>query len=331
MSSDSSPLLGIRWDRGAADGAASGDLVAPEDQNRVARYLERLARVLLYRLVEDGVINSTSDVPTVDESTARIATPPAGNPIQGTLYGRLFRMTDAMEATGTVDSGDTTYIRDTARTEDSNFWLDAFIIFTSGANSGEVRQITGFDLTTHQLTWLVPLPSSPSAGDDYSVTFYHIQDKTNGATNYVYGRALSRTARDAVIQWVANTTGDKTAGDILVATMDLDAGGNVTSSDNAPTDHDRNLWAGVGAVHQIVLSGTLLSLPGGSYVDVVLSHSALILLGPIEVFVDDADCEITVLQWYEPDSLTIRVTNNSAYSTDVSYEVTRWGRKKVYL
>jgi len=332
MSDDKSPILGLFWDRGsAAEGA--GDVIAPEDNNRPARYLEHtVANVLLNRLVGDGIINRNPDVPTIDESTARIAVPPEDDPIIGLLYGRGFIMDSTMEQDSTADGGDTTYLVDAALTQADDYWNDAYVLFTSGTNNGQVRQVTDFESATGKAAWSAELPAAVANGDTFTITFFYIQGLTNNSVNYVYGRALGRTARDAVIQWIANTTGTKTAGDIYIGKVWLDASGNVVEVDNDPPDADRNLWTGVGGVHEIVLRGTVLNLPGGGYVDIERSHADLILLGSIELSTTDDDVAATVVNGWDKDSITFRLDNSSSYDvSSVDYTVRRWGRKKVYL
>ena len=55
---------------------------------------------------------------------------------------------------GTSDSGTTTTMVDAARTEaDTDYWKGAFILFTSGVISGQVRLITAFDAALDQITF----------------------------------------------------------------------------------------------------------------------------------------------------------------------------------
>jgi hypothetical protein len=55
---------------------------------------------------------------------------------------------------GTSDSGSTTTMVDTARTEaDTDYWKGMFILFTSGTISGQVRLITAFDPALDQITF----------------------------------------------------------------------------------------------------------------------------------------------------------------------------------
>lgn len=331
MGIGTSPLLGLSWDR-SSNIEGTGDIIFAEDNNCSARFLEHtVANVLLSNLVEDGIINRSPDVPVIDETTARIAVPDAGNPIIGFLYGKALIMTHGMEATATADSGDTTYLIDGARTEANGYWVDAYILFTSGLNNGQMRQVTAFDGATDKLTWVGALPVAVALGDTYTVTFFHIQSKSNNSVNYVYARSLARTPRDAVVQWVANITGIKTVGDILIAKVWLDVAGNVEEIDASPDSHDRNLWTGAGAVHLLELSGSVIGLAGGAYVDITRGHHDLILFGPVEVTISNPDISYTVIEWNRSSQVVIRLENTGAYIENLDYVIHRWGRRKIYL
>lgn len=313
-------------------GVATGDSVLPSDYNEVAGYIENgLARVLLRLLVEEGVINRSPDTPTVDESTARIMAPTASEPLVGVLNGNCFYMTSAHELSATATGGGTTYVTSGSLTQADDYWVDAWVIFTSGAHSGTAVQVTDFEQSSGKLTWSGALGSAVAAGTTFVVTFFYIEDKTNGALNYVYGRTTGRTSEDGLIKFVASTSGTAATGDILLASMTLDVGGSVVASDNSPTNHDRNLWAGAGAVHQIEFSGSLSGLLPGAYSDITISHSDLILFGPIEVTLSDANCTWSVSEDYKKGEFVLRITNNGSYTTNVTYSGTRWGRKKVSL
>jgi len=317
---------------GLIDSAVDSSNVSPADNNRRAGYLERsLANVLLTSIMEDGLINRSPNVCTVDESTTRIEAPPANDPIVGLCAGRGFIMGSDRELAGTATGGTITTLVSNGLIEDDDWWNDGWIVFTSGANAGQVRQVTDYDSTDKELTWLAVLPADVQAGDTFVVTFFYIQDLASGVTNYVYGRASDRTTKDALIQWVANSTGVKLAGDILVATIDINALGNVVGSDNAPTGHDRNVWHGGAAVHQILFSGTITGLAASSYVDIVVPHAALILLGPIECTLSSDDCTWDIDDFHLGTQFTLRVTNTGSYTQTLTYSGIRWGRKKVLL
>lgn len=324
-----STILGIAVD------IATGDKVYAANQSRPNEYLENLANAVIYTLMGGGgVFNRSPDHPVIDTTNARIDVPPTADPIMGVIYGQPFIMTSAMEASGTADSGTTTELVDNARSEANDFWEYAWVIFTSGANSGSVRQVNHSVSATGTLTWTTPLASTVSAGDGYTVTFYYIQDKTNSATNYVYGRTLGNTAPDGVIQWIANTTGVKAAGDILIATMTLDSSGNVTASDNSPSGMDRDYWSGMGQVHQTELTGTVTGLAAAATVDVTRTHDDLILLGPVVVTTSDSDVTGAVASGsgWDAGSIKITFTNNGSYTvSSFTYTIVRWGRKKTYL
>lgn len=305
---------------------------APSHINNIGGYIENgLARVLLRQLVEEGIINRSPNTPTIDETTGRFTAPAAGEPMVGVLNGNLFYMSSAHELSATASGGGTTYVTSASLTQANDYWVDAWIVFTSGAHSGTAVQVTASDQSEGKLTFDTVLGSAVAAGTTFVVTFFYIEDLTSGALNYVFGRTTGRTTKDGLIKFVASTSSVVADGDILLATETLDGGGNVVSSDNAPTNHDRNLWLGAGAVHQVAFSGTLSGLLPGAYTDVTISHAALLLLGPVEVTLSDDDCSWELTEAYRTNRIILRVTNNGSYSTNVTYTGTRWGRKKVYL
>lgn len=309
-----------------------GGPVSPSDHNIIAGYIERgLARVLLRLLIEEGIINRDPDTPTVDETTARITAPTAGDPLVGVINGNLFYMGNTHELSATTTGGGTTYLVSSSLTQADNYWLDAWVVFTSGAHAGTAVQVTASDQSEGRLTWTTDLGSAVASGTTFVVTFYYVQDLTAGALNYVFGRVTGRTTEDGLIEFVASTSSTPAAGDILLASVTLDVGGNVIATNNAPSGHDRNLWTGAGAVHQVAFSGTLTGLLPGAYTDVTIAHAAMLLLGPVDVSLGDADCSYEVTEAYRPDRIILRVTNNGSYATNVTYTGTRWGRKKIYL
>lgn len=332
MSDAAAPITGIPWDR------ESGDLRSPDDHNILARIIENsFARVLLNLLCENGFINRNPDVPTVDTSTGRIQVPPSDDPIVGVIYGRCFYMGADLEISGTATGGGTDYLSSNNFTEENDFWNEGWIIFTGGANAGTATQISDYDSSQKTVTF-DSVANPVQSGDTFVATFFYIQDLTNGAENWVFGRPMGRTTRDGLIQWVANTTGSKAEGDILAAKVTLDAGGNVVHVDNHPTGHDRNLWYGAGAVHRISFSGGVYGLLPGAYTDVTISHDDLILLGPITgpdgadaIEVSPTSCSVEPIEYWRQGSFTLRITNNGSYPTNVTYSGERWGRKKVVL
>ncbi len=316
------PLLGFRI------GYVAGEQYQVGDTLRPVSYLENLANVLLYQLLGDGIIQQANGHPVIDESTGRIEVPGADESIVGLIYGKAFVLTNAMEASGTADSGGTTHLVDAGLTQDANFWVDATVLFTSGDNEGEVRAVTSF--SAGQLNWTAELGHAVAPGDSYTVTFFYINDLTNSALNYVYARSVYRTATQGIVQWVANTTGDKTAGDLLVATVTLDGSGVVTASDNHPDEADRNLFAGGGQVHELVLTGNLVGLEGSAVTSVTREHDELNLLGPITVETDDAEVTAAITDGLSPDELTVQFTNTGSYTkASVAYTITRRGRLRI--
>lgn len=310
----------------------AGGAILPSYHNTMAGYIERgLARVLLRLLVEPGVINRSPDTPIVDEDTARIEVPAADEPLAGVINGNLFYMTSAHELSATAAGGGTTYLTAAALSQADGYWVDAWVVFTSGDNAGTAVRVTASDQSEGMLTWEAALPSAVAAGTTFTVTFFYVNDLTPGTLNYAFGRPTARTTQDGLIEFVASTSATPAVGDLLLATMTLDGGGAVVASDNAPTGHSRNLWAGAGAVHQTAFSGTLTGLLPGAYSDVTVAHDDLLLLGPVEVTLSDEDCTWELVEGYRLDQIIVRFTNNGSYSTNLTYSGVRWGRKRNYL
>jgi hypothetical protein len=307
-------------------------LIDPDHTNRPNGYLENLAVVLVQSLCGSGIINRGVLSLPVDANTGRLAVPDPANPVVGIINGQFFVLGNDREASGTVASGDMGQLVDGGRAEAPGFWQDAWVVFTSGANAGQTRKVTSSDPQSHILTWGTPLAAPVQAGDGYVVSFFYIQGLTAGALNYVYGRASDSTAPLGVVQWVANTTGTKAAGDILVATVTLDANGAVVDQDESPDGVDRWFYPGAGQVHEIDLAGTLENLAPAASVTIERTHDELILLGPISAQVDNPKCSLVIVDGWQPDRVVFCVTNNDSYPvSSVSYAVTRKGRKLMVL
>lgn len=87
-----------------------------------------------------------------------------GNPTQPARMGYTAIGTGAIG--GTADSGTTTTTVDAERTEVNDYWNDAYILFTSGPNSGLSRKITDFDAATDTITHEA-FPNSVASGHTY--------------------------------------------------------------------------------------------------------------------------------------------------------------------
>ena len=304
-------------------------VIDPDHTNRPNAYLENLAAVLVRQLIGAGLLSSGL---TVNESTGRIQVPDVSYPILGIADGKFFLLGPDREVASSVTAGGANGLVDSARSEAAGFWVDAWVVFTSGDSVGVARKVTAFDPVSGTLTWDVPLSTTFTAGDTYVVSFFYIQSRTLGAVNYVYGRATTNTVPGGVLQWVANNTGVKAAGDILVATVTLDGSGLVTAVDTDPDGADRSFFPGAGQVHMLYLTGTIADLEPAASVEITRAHSDLILLGPIASLVDQEDCTIEIVDGWQPDQVTFIITNNHPYSIPVvSYSITRKGRKLVVV
>ena len=318
------PRTGVEYEQesGIAD---------PADWNHLVKgYDFGLLRVLVQNLLGQGIATCETNPLQINETTKRFTAPGVGEKVIGCLAGQFIHMDSSMEVSGVADSGTTTTLIDASLGQADAFWLGAYITFTSGANDGQIREITGFNAVNHTLSWDTPLGTAVGAADTYTVSFYHIQGLTNGSLNYVYGRAITRTPYDKVIEWVANTTGAKATGDIYVATITLDGSGVATASDNNPTDADRILYKNVGGHDVITLTGTLSSMPASGSTEVTRSHSYLLFRGGIR-FTLPTDFTVEVNEHWKPDEVKFTITNGSSYTADCAYTCYVEGRKRAYV
>lgn len=79
--------------------------------------------------------------------------------IQSATIGMNHRRADGdatLQVEGTADSGTTTTMVDSARTEGDDFWNGGYLAITEGTNYGEVRQVTDFDAASDTTTVGVP-------------------------------------------------------------------------------------------------------------------------------------------------------------------------------
>ena len=320
------PLTGI------TDTYVRSDKPVSTEWNTLIDFVENLAGVLLQRLVENGIITQSPASLTVDEATARLVPPGTGTTVVGVIGGQPIVMTSAMEVDGTATGGSTTTLDATGLTQASGYWAGAWIEFTSGVNSGLSRKVTGFAAETHRLSWTTALDVAVTAGDTFTVTFYHVDAKTDSALNYIFARATSRTAPMATVEFYANVTGiTDGANDILLATMTLDGSGVVTLSDNAPEGCGRTLYRGVGSWHTEVVSGTVEGVPSAGSVEVTVAHEYLLLRGGIEFTLSNDEFEVSDVQNWKPDEVVFVLTNNSSYTYDCDYDVAISGRQRLYL
>lgn len=304
----------------------------PTDWNDLVKYVDNaLGRVLTQYMMADGLLTASADPLVLNETTKRFTAPTGATVVAGLIKGRAFYLDATHESVGTVSSAGTTYIQDNGLVNSNGFWVDAYIIFTSGTYSGQVRKVTGYTSTNSRLTWTTPLAGAPSPGDTYVVTFFYIQGLTNGALNYIYGVVGDRTPEDQIIEWSANTTGSLPASSILVATMTLDGGGTVTASDNNPTDAARVSYVGIGAHDVLTLTGSITGIAALGTTQITRTHDYLLYRGGIRYSLSDPNCTLVVDEHWEPDSITFTVTNAASYSLDLTYTVYVEGRKRRYF
>jgi hypothetical protein len=242
-------------------------------------------------------------------------------------------MTDAMEESGTADSGDTVSLVDTGLgAADESFWVSAWVAFTSGANDGEVRKVSAFNAITEQLTWVTPLGTAVSAGDTFTVTFFYISGLTNGAVNYIYIRESPALLNGyGIATFVATTSSTPAGSDLLVATATLDGGGVVTASDNSPTNAKRLIYPGVGRGEIDTETASYTNLPASSFVDVTISHDDFLFIGGRTIAVTGVGVTAAMQEHYKSDECVVRVTNGSSYTRSGTVTVTIQGRHLLTL
>jgi len=109
-------------------------------------------------------------------------------------------------ATGTADSGTTTTVVDTERTETlTDHWVPGMIVFTSGSLSGQSRYITGFNTSTDTITF------TPALLTAVTTESYEIRAMPDFLRPTTSGRTLDVTATGgAGIDW-ANVEAPTTA------------------------------------------------------------------------------------------------------------------------
>lgn len=128
---------------------------------------------------------------------------------------------------GTADSGSTTTVVDTERTEaDTDYWVGSLIRFTSGSISGQTRVITGFNAATDTITF------APATTQAVSTNTYKILPTGDFLRPTVSGRTLDvTTTGGAGIDWAnvesptttvtLSGTTVKTATDVETDTQDI--------------------------------------------------------------------------------------------------------------
>lgn len=310
----------------------SDEQMNPNDWNNLVKYVDNaIGRVLTQYMMADGLLTAETNPLLLNTTTKRFTAPTGAAVVAGLIRGRAFYLDTTHESSGIVSAAGTTYIEDNSLINSQGFWINAYVIFTSGTYSGQIRKVTGFASTSSRLTWTTPLAGAPSAGDTFVVTFYYISGLTNGALNYIYGVVGSRTPNDQIIEWAANTTGIAPASSMLMATMTLDAGGTVTASDNNPTGAARVSYIGIGAHDVITLTGSITGLAASGSTQITRSHDYLLYRGGIRYSLSDANCTLVVDECWEPDSITFTVTNAASYSLDLTYVISVEGWRRRYF
>lgn len=314
--------LQLAYDRGA------GDLSYADDNNRLALYLENtVANVLLSKLIGNGLIHREKPTAEIDETTGRIKLPEAGSAIAGMLAGKAILMGSNLEYNGVVSDANTLYIVDTNATGVDHHWTGAFVVFTSGDLLGQTVQVVEWSEAQNKFSWETPLAQAPDIGDTYTVTFFFVQDYTPDTTNYVFATELFGLARHGRVQWEARTTPETSDDDILIAAVDIDASGDVTTVDNYPVGHGRTMWGNLGAVNTIVEEEQIdWTAVGSTTTRLTISHDRFVARYSVEVELSDTDCSYLVLEAVHPERTIIEVNKDTGTDNLVDVSVTIAGR-----
>ena len=120
-------------------------------------------------------------------------------------------------ASGTSDSGTTTTMVDAVRTEaDTDYWVGALIVFTSGNIAGQARYITAFTPATDTMTF------APATTQAVATQTYEIWPTADFLRPTTTGRTLDvSTGGEAGIDW-ANVGSPTTALNLSATNIDAD-------------------------------------------------------------------------------------------------------------
>ena len=319
-----SDVLGLSTD------LVTDDKPTAAEWNLRGEIAENTALLLYQSLVQDGIINCDPQRCTFDAATNRILAPSAGAPIIGKIYRTPLYMDVSMEADGTVGAATTTALTDSSLTGANDFWKNAYLIFTSGAQSGEVRRVTAYEPALHRLSWTTPLGGAPVATDTFVVTFFYVSGLTDGVLNYILAQPGADTISRGIVEFVAVTSLVVPAGSLYLSTATLDGGGTCTASDDGPFGCSRDLWTGLGASSLLSGSGTIEGLGAGLYVEVPVAHDELLNRGDLNVTADSASITVTVPEHHRTTEFVVRFTNDASYTVNFGYSWSRRGRLVAY-
>lgn len=307
-------------------------LVPASDMNRVRLLLANFYKVFVRDCVQEGILRNETHRCVFDDATNRIAAPGVGEEIIGIANGIPIIMDSGMERDGTVQSATTTTLTDTSLAATTNYWVRAWVVFTSGDNDGVARQVTAYDNSIDKVTLSPALSTAPTAGDTYTITFYYVDGLTSDAVNYIFAGKGTDTIDRGIAVFTAATSATPGAGQILVSAATLDSSGVCTLVDDETTGVARDLFPGVGGYTTLSGSGSI-ELDADEVVDIDIAHDQLLYVGDLQVALDDAYTltgTLSVVAHYGSSAFTIRITNTSESTDTFSYTWSRSGRKLQY-
>jgi hypothetical protein len=172
--------------------------------------------------------------------------------------------------TGTADSGTTTTMVDTERTEAASYWpVGSVIIWTSGSNAGLESCVTAWDSGTDTLTFVPALPNTVAAGHQYE-----IKGQARVDAQFLAGQTITAAAGVTFPTSVASPTNITAASGVaLTSAYDLyHAEINVIIDDSNSQDEYTITWFKNGArVTSGITSPTLQVVKRADGADLIAS------------------------------------------------------------
>ena len=318
---------------GLITGAVTQEIPPAGEANLVRQWLILLFRVFLKETLQDGILRCDPERGVYYYYNNRISKPTVNLPVLGIIGGYPILMGSDLEHEGTVLGGTTTSLSDGGLPGDGNdFWLRAYVLFTSGANDGLVRQVSAHGASEGSLTWETALASAPVLGDTYVVTFFYISDLTSSSTNYIFARKGSDSVSRGIMEFYASTSSTVQDGEALLASAVLDSNGDCISYNDHPEGAARDLFTGVGQYKTLSGDGSV-AVPGSSEVDVTISHDQLLFCGGLTFQLTGANAasgSVILLEDHKDDEFKLTITNNTGGELTFEYAWTRGGRVLYY-
>ena len=151
-----------------------------------------------------------------------------------------------------------------------------------------------------------------------------VENLTAGATNYVFGGVVEGSAPDGGVRFFGALSQTKLPGTILLGSMAVDAGGEVTAVDEDVAGVDRNcLRLEIGGA---MGSGVAEAVPDGQQVRIEVEHEVVFLVpGALAVTVSSEGFDWEVRDAHGAGGFAIVATNTGETPADFVYAWERRG------